>query len=409
MKSRLAGAKRRFFARLSAAACLAAGLASNSCSPIQLEDTPAADRRVYVNDRAANDSLSPDLLRRGVKFVLQPGKPYVFSVTTARTSDQLDVSSYQGGLHPFKKIPATHDGARQLYAIVSPLTTAQFYMAKLVTKDQAPLSAIQGVSLVSQDTLRVDTLKVKLLFMQTLQGLPTDASKNAFANSFFVEMNSVLKPFGIVVSGMVEVVDPTAKALVFPFSNLYVSLAGTRTPNHAHLYLVDSISVGDPGTGPQGEVLGFAPREVVDISDHRESRVILANRASISRLAVTAAHELGHFFGLRHTISTRHDKLQDDDASNVEDGFGDTRFCTIDQAFLGKLGTAGFDSADRGPRRGPDAAGPYCLRIADDACSNTDCDRNNLMHPVECGGMKQTTLTAEQANFLKRNLALYRR
>ena len=388
---------------------MVAGLLLASCTPIQFDDPPAADRRVYANDKASNDSLSPDLLRKGVRFVLQPGKPYVFSVTTTRTSDQLDVSSYQGGLHSFKKIPATHDGTRQIYSITSPLTTAQFYMAKLTTKDQAPLSAIRGVSLASQDTLRVDTLKVKLLFIQTLQNLPTDASKHAFANSFFVEMNAVLKPFGVIVAGMDEIVQPASKPMVFPFSNLYVPLAGTRTPNYAHLYLVDSISVGDPGTGPQGEVLGFAPREVVDISDHRESRVILANRASITRLAVTAAHELGHFFGLRHTISTRHDKLQDDDGSNIEDGFADTRFCTIDQAFLGKIAAAGYDPADRGPRPDPEGAGPYCLRFADDSCSDPECDLRNLMHPVECGGIKQTTLSAEQVNFLKRNMALYQR
>jgi hypothetical protein len=168
---------------------------------------------------------------------------------------------------------------------------------------------------------------------------------------------------------------------------------------------VDQITVGNPDTGPQGTVLGFAAREVVDISDHRESRVILSNRATVSRLAVTAAHELGHFFGMRHTVSTRHDMLQDDDISNDEDGFSDTRMCRLDQATLKRSAAI----LPEGPE-GEGKESPYCLRIAaDNACSEPTCDLRNLMHPVECDGLPQTTLSLQQVAFLKRNMALYRR
>lgn len=380
------------------------------------EEEPEGDRRVYVNDKAVNDSLRAQVLRSaGVKFILQPGKPYVFSVTTARTSDVLDVYSLQGSSQrSFKKIQAFHDGTRQIFTLTSPLTVAGFYRARLLTgASTPPVSAIQRVDLESEGQVQGDTLRVKLFFMQSLRGLPTEASKATFAAAFVNEMNNVLKPYSVVVAGIHESVDPTLGPLVFPFSNIFVPLAGTRVLNHASLYLVDSISVGNPDTGPQGEVLGFSAREVVDISEHRESRVILANRASIGRLAVTAVHELGHFFGMRHTVSTRHDMLQDRDNSNIEDGFTDTRFCVIDQASLAKTAAAAkavaAAEADGTEEGRSDLVGPYCLRIADNSCTEITCDLRNLMHPVECGGLSQTQLTAQQIAFLKRNMALYRR
>lgn len=380
-----------------------------ACSPIMLEDDRGDARRVYVNDKAANDSLSKGLLTAGVRFVLQPGKPYELRMATSRATDVLDVYSMQGGRRKaFKRIQAGHDGTHQTFTLVSPLSAATFFTARLLPGGEAPAAgAIQGVALESREDALVDTLRVKLLFMQRLKGLPSEAAKAGFAESFFAEMNRILARHAIVVAGIAESVSPDSPPLVFPFSNLYVPLAGGRSAGHAHLYLVDSISVEDPDGGPEGEVLGFAAREVVDLSEHRESRVILAktHRATLQRLAVTAAHELGHFFGLRHTVSTRHDMLQDDDVSNIEDGFGDTPFCRISQAAL--KGAATPEAPAAGP--GNDREGPYCLRVLDNSCSNTACDLGNLMHPLECDGQVQTELTAQQAAFLRRNMALYQR
>lgn len=395
---------------LACAAMPAAILALCACSPIMLDDEGGGkgERRLYVNDRAPNDSLPAEILREGVKFVLQPGKPYELSVATDRTGDVLDVYTVTaGGRRSFKKVSGSHDGVRQVFTLSSPLASASFYQAYLLTGSAKPApSAIRGVALESQGDGRLDTLRVKLFFMQALRNLGSATAKEAFAASFFGAMNQVLRPHGIVVAGISESVDPNLDTLDFPFTNLFVPLAGTRTPNHAHLYLVNSIVVGNPDTGPQGEVLGFAAREVVDISEHRESRVILSNRGALARLAVTAVHELGHFFGLRHTVSTRHDILQDEDASNVEDGFTDTRFCRLDQAALGKTA-----AGDAGAAAKEFDAGPYCLRIADNSCTESSCDLLNLMHPVEClfPDRSQTQLSIQQVAFLKRNMALYRR
>lgn len=48
------------------------------------------------------------------------------------------------------------------------------------------------------------------------------------------------------------------------------------------------------------------------------------NKASI---VATAVHEIGHFFGLRHTTTTNVELKQLGDLSNYEDGFEDTPYC----------------------------------------------------------------------------------
>ena len=119
-------------------------------------------------------------------------------------------------------------------------------------------------------------------------------------------------------SGVLSPVFDSA-SVVFPFNSTVTQLPGKRIPGCANLYLVDSISIGNPGDGLVGTMLGFAPREGVDLDQDVKSRVILSNPhrlgTAFSYLAVTAAHELGNLLGLRHTVSTRHDLLPQDGGS----------------------------------------------------------------------------------------------
>ncbi|MDB5107033.1 MAG: putative lipoprotein [Fibrobacteres bacterium] len=383
------------------------GLCIASCGTFTLgDDSPTPNRsvkrRVYVNDKAPNDSLRSDLILRGVKFVLQPNRSYEFALdSTARTGDKLKLFYFKDNVPDlYKTLDAASNGTREVFSFVSDRAAAQFFMVQLSTPDGAQaISSLRHVSLANASALSSDTLQVRLMFIRNLRNFPDSASKAAFAKSLFTEMAKIYSPLGIVLQGSIDIIEPLAPALTFPFSNTYVPLPGNRAPNHAHLYIVDSISIGDPASGLVGEVLGFAPREVVDIDNHPESRVLLSGRIKDPvSLAITATHELGHFFGLRHTVSTKHDFLQDADFSNVEDGFTDTRFCQLDIAFAKQAAPVWLEPADT----------KYCLRIADNSCSNLQCDLTNLMHPVDCGSRNQIRLSPQQITFLKTNLASYK-
>lgn len=387
---------------------------------IDNDDTPSRsiNRRIYVNDQAAADSLRPDLVRKGVKFVLQPNRSYQLTLETPdRSTDKLSLYYFADDVpRLYQTLIATHDGKREIFNVASDLPTAQFFMAKLSPPDGAAsaLAGIGGVNLANASTLSSDTLQLRVIFVRRLRTLADSAAKVAFSKTLFAEMGKIYSQAGVVLEGSIDIVESGAPPMAFKFSNTYSGLPGNRVPNHVHLYLVDSI-YAPTGSGLAGEVLGFAPREVVDIDSHRESRVVLSARilqgqsalnGAVS-LAITATHEIGHFFGLRHTVSTKHDFLQDDDYSNIEDGFTDTRFCALDD------GKPLQKSAESPPAAVPawmdDLESQYCLRTTRDiSCSNLNCERTNLMHPTDCGTRDQTRLSAQQITFFKTNLASYK-
>jgi hypothetical protein len=376
-------------------------------------DPSEAKRRLYVNDAAANDSLVPALVHEGVRFVMQPGKSYALTLDANESDDQLAVFYYDDGgtLREYRDYGVDIKGAQEFFYLNSNQSKPRFFVAQLLPPDgNLATTRFENVRLISLGGESPNSLKIKLIFVGGLKGLGTNAAKNNFAVAFFEQMTTILQGQGLAVTFEQEIVEPNAAPKVLQFGGNYTSLPGTRVPGFVHMYLVDSIAP-PPGTSDQGGyILGFAPREAMDLSLLPQSRVVLGNRyITLAGLATTAAHELGHFFGLRHTTATEIDMGYDKDFSNVDDGLTATGGCTG----LAKRGTAVGGTAPDGMTGSHwvDASGEaFCLRTtatSESACPAA-CDLSNLMFPYDCSsrGNLQRVLTSDQLTLWKKNLAL---
>jgi hypothetical protein len=411
-----------------------------------------ATRRIFVNDAAANDSLVSGFSRQladsgGLLFVMQPGASYQLRIAPCK-----DSSVTTGG--PCGPVPSTLDGISlytftsfgfsapqtlapvlsndtEVFNVQSDYNQATYFASALNAPDGVMASQRIGhVSLVSLNTTpTTDTLRVNLMIVGNFSsaGLQSASQDTVFADSFLSELASVYQgaqagfnpPLTFVgtfsiVSGPQEILD---------FGPTFVPLPGTRVGNAANLYLIDSITFN--GLLPGEEVLGFSPREVVDMSTDEDSRVILSAGAAVAAsissggpanivggipsLATTTAHELGHFFGLRHPTATNVDLTNDDDLSNRDDGLGDTPLC----GGLTKKAAGGTVMAVPSPEHivnAPYNHRPYCLYIAQlNFCQTDPCDITNLMfaYSYSCVNPKtQRQVTSEQQNFFRKNLAL---
>lgn len=361
-------------------------------------------RRLYLNDAAANDSLPATLVTEGLLLVMQPGgKQYTVVNAGGDAANPLElyVRNSGGTFNYQSAITGTAANGNVTYSLVAPATksAADYYLVFLRGEGNMPATKPGRVRLFPVDTAQSASVTVRLHMVRQLQGLDTEAEKAQYAAAFHAELKSIFQAYGVTVDTSTVIVEPAEPPLTVVYSGNTSSIPGTRLGGAVNLYLVNSIEGGRPGT----MVVGFAPREAIDLSSDANSRVVLnvqGNAGGITQraqsMAVTAAHEMGHFLGLRHTSATQEDRSYDNDESNRNDGF-DSPFCTT----LEKRSAETREIIVKGPG-GLD----YCLRVAGTAITCACPDAGNLMYPYKCD-VDQKTLGSDQQKFMRNNLKIY--
>lgn len=378
-----------------------AGVVLLSCSTLDMsvDDGPttpfASMRRIYANDSAANDSLPAALAVGGVRFVLQPGIDYGLRMDSSLASDRVGLYLYDNGLFKsFGSYSAQVTGGAGVFPLRSNRAAADFFVAVLQNGNAASSSRIRRVRLAPITNVESAVFEIRLLVIRQIALRPTTGDRAALADNLIAKLKALYFTYGITLNGSYELVEPGSPPVSIPFNGGFVDLPGTRISGAINLYLVDDIT----SSTIYGTILGFAPREAVSMSGDLDSRIILNGHASESLLVTTAAHEIGHFLGLRHTTATSLELNEDGDYSNRDDGFLSTPDCAV----LTKV------SASAEPDAGGFTPGSYYCPYQSAASCPPACDATDLMFPYDCpaGPGGQRILTTGQQVILRRNLAL---
>ncbi len=194
-----------------------------------------------------------------------------------------------------------------------------------------------------------------------------------------------------------------------------------KVKNALDLVLVHSLNVGDI----EG-VLGYSRLFSGNLGGGDQSTVVIGEYyhgaggdivLSSEEIVMTMLHEVGHFFGLRHTTSTTEDfKNMGNDYSNYEDGMASTPYCKwllTSKLYKSHEVVKKPKSEFTGPfyyvtRETPyTAEGEFDLGEAygDDELSCPDV--TNIMFPVTMMGLKMEPFTDEQLGLIRSSLMLF--
>ena len=180
-----------------------------------------------------------------------------------------------------------------------------------------------------------------------------------------------------------------------------------------NIMLVHSIGAND--------IMGFSHLFAGVLGSGRENSVVIGTHVrkspseyellSSNSIALTAIHETGHAFGLRHTSTTRRDLNLSNlsgfvpsdisgDLSNIEDGLTDTPFCE----YILNSGLYKQAAEDAIDSRGASAREGVASRVK--ASIYTCPDLDNIMFPVTVDGYENATFTAQQMELIRSTLMI---
>lgn len=318
--------------------------------------------KIFPNDMAKNDSVAFNLAR-GVMLVVHPNASYQLSFDVDSTMPSPELQLFRTfpingelgrvGYTKVRSLQPKIVGNRYVYSFVCEENKMSIWFTSLGVDGQYFPGRVKNISFTGTGSYS-DSLTINLIAVgaieKTLDGKNVEELAGEMLRSFRK------KYFGITIDTIhVRYAHehptlgnryPQNKPWVAGVNSedLFVSeLTGWPEDglrNALSIVLVHSIGEND--------IMGFSRLFSGILGAGKEGSVVIGANVRRSsgemepllskNIAMTAVHETGHFFGLRHTSATRRDlnqvALLDDgstfsvgDMSNVEDGLTDTPFC----------------------------------------------------------------------------------
>ena len=318
--------------------------------------------KIFPNDVAKNDSVAFNLAR-GVMLVVHPNASYQlsFDVDSTMPSPELQLfrtfpingESGRVGYTKVRSLQPKIVGNRYVYSFVCEENKMSIWFTSLGVDGQYFPGRVKNISFTGTGSYS-DSLTINLIAVgaieKTLDGKNVEELAGEMLRSFRK------KYFGITIDTIHVRYAHEHPTLGNRYPQNKPWVAGVNSEdffvseltgwpedglrNALSIVLVHSIGEND--------IMGFSRLFSGILGAGKEGSVVIGEYVrrssgemeplSSKNIAMTAVHETGHFFGLRHTSATRRDlnqvALLDDgstfsvgDMSNVEDGLTDTPFC----------------------------------------------------------------------------------
>lgn len=397
---------------------------------------PVSDRliahKIFPNDMAKNDSISANLAS-GVEIIVHPGTSYKlsFDIDSTQPAPELQlfrVSSYNSETNrvKFRKVRSLTpvvEGNRYVYSFTCQENQVTVWFTTLNVDGKRYEGRADNVFLTGEG-LYSDHMSINLVVVGAMEPTSDGVSIDSLSRlmlSYFRE-----KCYGITIDTLYlryASEHPTVGSN-YPANKPWVAkrssedffasdLAGWPEDGLRYsltIVLVHSVYETDI-TGYSRLFSGDFTDETVVIGEHvRRTNGSIELLPSTSIIS-TAVHEVGHFFGLRHTSATRRDLFQyavDDngdsimvgDLSNIEDGLVDTPFCEY------ILSYGEYKQASEPKDVGDivyDTHANYHAKTPIYACP----DLQNIMFPVTVSEELDVSFSAQQMELFRSTLMIY--
>lgn len=380
---------------------------------------------------AKNDSAAVNLAR-GIALVVHPGASYSlsFDIDTTQPAPELQLfrtydlknSKNQVGTVRVRTLSPTIVGNRYVYSFVCEENKMSIWFTTLGVDGEYYKGNVENISFQGLGSYS-DHFSINLIvvgsMVNTLDGKNID-ELSSFMLKLFRE-----KYYGVTIDTLyvryaqnhptLGAYYPADQPWVAGVSSedLFVSeLTGwpeEGLSNALNIVLVHSIGEND--------VMGFSRLFSGVLGAGNESSVVIGEYVKKSSnefellssdiIAMTAVHETGHFFGLRHTSTTRRDLNQTmtlsdgtpvvvGDFSNIEDGLTDTPFCEY-------ILKSGLYKQGENPEGHARERGTYLAKSSIYSCPDLD----NIMFPVTVDELDDASFTKQQMEIIRSSLMIF--